>query len=341
MLASPPSPLRVLVLDGHHPLALPAVRSLGRRNGLVTLATPGQAVAAASSRYCHDTLTSPPLSGQTGTHWLREITSRRRFDVLLYFEPSTAELVSAQAERLTVGCPLPRRQSFLAMTQPQEARRLAQKLGIETADEAGPLQGPCRDYAMVALMRRGEPVATFVHRLGRGPRNADTQWFARPALESVERADVRQSGLVLLAGGEWHGVATLGFRHERRNDRLVWLGLHPGWSDGLDLAIACGIDLPWLYAQFAADRPITGPTRYRVGLRYRRLCPPLGGTNPLRHGLQALSALRPDVRTDFLWRDPLPHLPSLDRATNWLRSRRAAATPAPVLSVVAGGRAPE
>ena len=340
MLASPPAPLRVLVLDGHHPLALPAVRSLGRRHGLVTLATPEHAVAAASSRYCHDSVTSPSLNGEAGGRWLQEITSRRRFDVLLYFESSTAELVSARAGRLPVGCPLPRRESFITMTQPQEAQRLAQTLGVETAAESEPLQGPCRDYALVALMRRGDPVATFVHRLG-GLRQGSTPWFARPALESVERDDVRQTGLALLAGAAWHGVATLGFRHERRNDRLVWLGLHPGWSDGLDLAIACGIDLPWLYAQLASDRPITGPTRYRVGLKYRRLCTPLGGTNPLRAGLRALAALRPDVRTDLLWRDPLPHLPMLDRATAWRRSRRPAPRAAPVLSVVGGRRGPD
>ncbi len=337
LLASAPAPLRVLVLDGHHPLALAAVRSLGRRHGLVTLATPGHGVPAALSRYCHDTVTSPMLSGEAGARWLREHTHRRRFDVLLYFESQTAALVSTQ--RLLVGCPLPTRERFLALTQPETAGRLAAAQGIESLTDAGALQGPCHDYALLALVRRGEPVATFMHRLEQGSRHADIPWFARPALESADRADVRQAGLALLARSEWHGVATLGFRYERRNDRLVWLGFHPGWSDGLDLGIACGIDLPWLYAQLASNRPITGPTRYRVGLRYRRLCAPRG-TNPLLHGLRTLSALHPDVRTDLRLGDPLPHLLALEPAAAWLRPRRATARP-PAFSVVTGGRAPE
>jgi hypothetical protein len=90
----------------------------------------------------------------------------------------------------------------------------------------------------------------------------------------------------------------------------------------LELAIAAGVDFPWLFAQMAANRPVVGPTRYRVGLRYRWLLSKNVADafeRPFGYVLDVLSVLRPDTRCDLSLRDPRPHLVQLRSAAWWVR----------------------
>ena len=352
MLDSPPPRLRVLVLDGQHRQALAVVRSLGRRRAEVTVAAPRPHVPAFDSRFCRRRLLAPdPCRDRDAfASWLLQTLRQTPQDALLFFDATTATLLVSQREKLRplTGCPLPEPRVFEAYAARETLTRLAAALGVETAARAAAASQavtPRRDYALLALLRRGDPVATFVHRLRDESSEQILPWFERPAVESAHHPEVRRLGLELLTRQQWDGLATVGFRHELHADRLVLLGLHPSWNEGIELAIASGIDMPWLYAQLAAGRPITGPTRYRVGRKRRRVFSP-----PRGHGLpesERLSTLRPDVGTELFFQDPLPHLPTIGRAAGWLRAhlrvrrrrlRRGGSRRPRRLLVVHGGR---
>ena len=327
MLAFPPQALRVLVLDGQHPQALAVVRSLGRRKAHVTVATPGQHAIAAASRYCRDHLIAPsPHAHSDYDRWLHDALHRERYDVLVYFDPCTAEILAAHPAQVhAASCPLPGREVLREFARRDNLPALADTIGLRAAashPQGSDASSLAREYAILALCRRGDPVATFVHRLRGSAAESALPWFERTAAESAHQPEIRRLGLELLSRRGWNGIATVGFQHDVHANEFRLLGLHPGWNDSIELAIACGIDMPWLYAQLAAGRPITGPTRYRVGRKRRRVfSAPRGELTTPAVPPEALVALRPDIGTQHFFQDPLPHLPTFRRAARWLRAR--------------------
>src|SRR5262245_11601442 len=175
MLETPPPPLRVLVLDGQDRQALAAVRSLGRRRNAVAVAAQTRHAPAFASRYCSERHQSPdPRAGRGGyVRWLIDNLQRGRFDALLCFDPATADIVSENRSTLAhyTGCALPPHQALLDLAAPQRLLRQAGSLGLGIAcraagtwiasDQPSPSE---RFYLLTALMRDGDPVATFVHR---------------------------------------------------------------------------------------------------------------------------------------------------------------------------------
>ncbi len=326
MLAFPPQALRVLVLDGQHPQALAVVRSLGRRKAHVTVATAAQHAIATASRYCRDRLIAPsPHAHSDYARWLHDALHREHYDVLAYFDPSTVEILTAHPGKIIAACcPLPGREILRELARTENLQALAGVIGLRAAaphrqgSDVPPL---AREYAILALCRRGDPVATFVHRLRSSPAESALPWFERTAAESAHQPEVRRLGLELLSRRGWNGIATVGFQHDVHANEFRLLGLHPGWNESIELSIACGIDMPWLYAQLAAGRPITGPTRYRVGRKHRRVfSAPRGEHITPAVPPEALVALRPDVGTQHFFHDPLPHLPTFRRAARWLHA---------------------
>ncbi len=179
-----------------------------------------------------------------------------------------------------------------------------------------------RGYGLSALVRRGEPIAVFMHkRLAEHDVRRGTRW-AHDAVgaQSVEEPELRHSGLAILQALCWDGIAMVEFRRSSRDGRFYLMDVNPRFAGSLDLAIAAGIDFPWLYAQWGAGRPILGPNRYRVGLRYRwilskSLAP--ARANPLRFALGTAAALLPGTRTDIALGDLRPHWQQLRDAAVW------------------------
>ena len=340
MLETPPPSLRILVLDGHDRAALAAVRSLGRRRNRIAVASHAAHVPAFASRYCTERHTSPDPYTQRGGYvrWLIDSLQRGRFDALLCFDTATADVVSEyqSTQRHYTGCALPPRQAILDAGSPQRLRAHAGRLGVNAAilpmGSPPRLLRPSRSdrfYLLTALAREGEAVATFVQRELGGLRTPPLRMerLARPARErpwlsshacavSVEKPDVSRLGAAVLRALGWHGLATLAFRQDRRLGRLEWLGMYPGLLDGVELAITAGVDLPWLYVQLAAGRPVAGPTSYRLGLKYVRLW--LG--RAFRDSMvQTLANFGPDTCTHLCLSDPMPHLDALGRVVGWMR----------------------
>jgi predicted ATP-grasp superfamily ATP-dependent carboligase len=179
-------------------------------------------------------------------------------------------------------------------------------------------------YGLTALVRRGQPVAVFMHRRLGEHDVAQGVRFAHGATgaESVDEPELRSSGTAILQALCWDGIAMVEFKRSRRDGRFYLIEVNPRFVGSLELAVAAGVDLPWLYAQLAAGRPIIGPNRYRVGLRYRWLLSKNVAVifeNPVGYALGALSALLPGTRTDLSWRDPRPHWSQIRNAAWWVR----------------------
>lgn len=184
-------------------------------------------------------------------------------------------------------------------------------------------------YGLTALVRRGEPVAVFMHRrlaehdVAQGVRLA----HGAPGAQSVDEPEMRHHGLALLQALCWDGMAMVEFRRSSRDGRFYLIEVNPRFVGSLELAIAAGIDFPWLYAQMAAGRPVLGPNRYRVGMCYRWLLSKNiaeAFENPLRYLAGALSTLLPNNRSDISWSDPKPHWNQLRNAVWWARQYVAA-----------------
>jgi predicted ATP-grasp superfamily ATP-dependent carboligase len=194
-------------------------------------------------------------------------------------------------------------------------------------------------YGLTALVRRGQPVTVFMHRRLGEHDIAQGVGLAHGATgaQSVDEPELRAAGTAILEALCWDGIAMVEFKRRRSDGRFFLIELNPRFVGSLELAIAAGVDLPWLYAQMAARRPIVGPNRYRVGLRYRWLLSKnvaVAFENPLGYAFGALSALFPGTRTDLSWRDPRPHWTQIRNAGWWtreyLRKRIFGRDPAPM-----------
>lgn len=400
MSATPPPPLRALVLDGQYCHALAAVRSLGGRGAQVTVASHKPRAQSFASRYCALALAAPsPITERPAyVDWLLETLRRGRYDATLCFEEATADILNAHRDRVQklTGCPTPSREIFLTADRKDRVARLASQLGIlvpathelerieDAADLAARLDFPVivkgvhssggqqvelvresanlvatvrrlaalrcdptlplpivqqyvegRGYGVTALVRRGDPVAVFMHRrlaehdVARGVRFA----HGAPGAQSVDEPEMRQPGLALLKALCWDGVAMVEFKRSRRDGRFYLIEVNPRFVGSLELAIAAGVDLPWLYAQMAAGRPVVGPNRYRVGLRYRWLVAKnVAGLleNPVGWVLGAVSIVLPGVRSDLSFRDPRPHWSQVRNAAWWVRERLRSRSRRPV-----------
>ena len=96
------------------------------------------------------------------------------------------------------------------------------------------------------------------------------------------------------------------FKRDSRNGRYVLMEINPKFWGSLDLAIAAGVDFPWLAAQMALGRLDADTTEYRVGVRYQWIFDEL--LHIAARPRDATAVLR-DLRRaeDDVWMcDPLP-----------------------------------
>ncbi|MFQ5600948.1 MAG: ATP-grasp domain-containing protein [Candidatus Krumholzibacteriia bacterium] len=415
MHPSPPQVLRALVLDGQYCHALAAVRSLGRGDAVVAVASHKPHAQSFASRWCAEEHHCPDPNRERAAYvrWLVETLRRGRYDATLFFEEATADILSAHhgTVRVHTGCPLPAREVFLTASHKDRAARLARQIGVPvplthelpTLEDAERLAGridypavvkgvsssggqqvavahdasrlvheirritalrrdstlplpvvqefvPGQGYGLTALMRRGQPLATFMHRrlaehdVSKGVQLA----HGASGAESVDEPALLEAGLSLLRALCWDGIAMVEFKRHARDGTFFFIEINPRFVGSLELAIAAGVDLPWLYARLAAGHPVAGPTCYRIGLKYRWLLSKNVAEafeRPLGYALGVLASVRPDTRSDICLRDPRPHLNQLRNAAWWIRQhfrrRRSAAADAPAPDAAPGGKQAE
>ncbi|HUP23670.1 MAG TPA: ATP-grasp domain-containing protein, partial [Thermoanaerobaculia bacterium] len=172
------------------------------------------------------------------------------------------------------------------------------------------VEGP--GYGVCVLFCHGELRAAFCERY---LLSKEGRLGTSVLRESVERPDLVEHARTLLEPLGWHGVAHLDFIHDEERDRQVLIEVNPRFWGALDLAVAAGVDFPWLLYRMALEGDVDLVTEYRLGVRSRWL---VGELIHLVHAarMEGLSGIgsafwgmlrrRAQSHDDFRWSDPVP-----------------------------------
>ncbi|RKX42235.1 MAG: hypothetical protein DRP27_09660 [Thermotogae bacterium] len=147
----------------------------------------------------------------------------------------------------------------------QEYTMVKSKYGAVMVQEYIPHTGSA--YNVSALFNQySEPRAVFVlKKIRQYPITGGPTAFA----ESVERSDVKRYALKLLKALNWYGVAEVEFLFDKRDKMPKLLEINPRFWDPLSLAIASGVDFPYLLYKMALEDDIEPVTSYRLGIKWR------------------------------------------------------------------------
>ncbi|MGA2935118.1 MAG: ATP-grasp domain-containing protein [Methanomicrobiales archaeon] len=169
---------------------------------------------------------------------------------------------------------------------------------------------PGEGYGFFALYNQGQARAVFMHRRLReypvtGGPSALAESIYDPLLEALGRRLLDHLG--------WHGVAMVEFK-KQPDGTYVLMEVNPKFWGSLELAIASGVDFPYLLCRMAVEGDIEPVLRYRVGVRFRWPFPLdlfHAMTNPRAIPRFFADFMDPSIRTDIDPRDIAPNLVQL------------------------------
>jgi len=124
-------------------------------------------------------------------------------------------------------------------------------------------------YGVFALFNKNsKPRATFVHkRIREYPVTGGQSTFC----ESVKNPGMLKCGLKLLEKLNWYGLAMVEFKLDERDNKPKLMEINPRFWGSMPLAIASGVDFPYLLYKLAINGDIEPVTSYRTGVRTRFL----------------------------------------------------------------------
>jgi|CXWL01.1.fsa_nt_gi predicted ATP-grasp superfamily ATP-dependent carboligase len=177
-------------------------------------------------------------------------------------------------------------------------------------------------YGYSTLCRGGEPRAVFLHR-----RSAEFDVasgaapYSCPMAESVVDPELEALGSQLFAALRWEGLGMAEWRRETRTGDYYLMEINPRLAGSTDVAMQSGVDLPRLAALLARDGDLDPVRGYPAGVRVRWNLPD-GLLDVLAAPRRLLEPAFWSARTDWSWRDPVPHWMQLRRAAWALRQGR-------------------
>jgi predicted ATP-grasp superfamily ATP-dependent carboligase len=339
--------VRVLVTDAEYKLTLGAIRSLGRRGVEVVAVAAHPRAEGFHSRYAANRVVGPPPhEGDRFVDFVLETVERKRIDVVLPIGQDSNLALSRARDRVRerAAIAVAAWDSMQVAASKRRAVEFALELGVpvpHTFEDAADVDGfpvvakkvvgsgqvryvnyadelphgddwllqeyvPGEGRGLFALLDNGEEKAVFMHRR---LREYPVTGGASTAAESIVDPTLRELGLRLLTNLGWHGVAMVEFKLDRRDGSYRLMEINPKFWGSLDLAIAAGVDFPWLAVQLALDRPIVPPS-YRVGLRFQWVFSDLVHAAARPRDIPGFlrDLLDPRVREDIMLRDLKPHL---------------------------------
>lgn len=123
--------------------------------------------------------------------------------------------------------------------------------------------------AVFVLFSHGELLIDFAHRR---LREKPPSGGASVLSESVAvDPQLREYAVRLLGPLGWHGVAMLEFKQDRRTGEIFLIEVNGRFWGSLQLAIAAGVDFPYLTYQLAVGERPSVPAGYRIGVKNRWL----------------------------------------------------------------------
>jgi predicted ATP-grasp superfamily ATP-dependent carboligase len=129
--------------------------------------------------------------------------------------------------------------------------------------------GPKYDVCLI-MDRSGRMVASFVQK---ELRHFPLRDGLSTLQESVWRPDLVERAEALLQAIGWYGLAEVEFMEDPETGEAMLLEINPRFWASIQLAIACGIDFPYLLYQVATGQHVKELHTYAVGRRCRWLLP--------------------------------------------------------------------
>jgi predicted ATP-grasp superfamily ATP-dependent carboligase len=120
---------------------------------------------------------------------------------------------------------------------------------------------------MFALFDRGRLVAEFSHRRLREKPPAGGASVLSESVSVDPR--LREFAERMLGPLGWHGVAMMEYKQDRRSGECVLMEVNGRFWGSLELAVAAGVDFPFLAFQLAAGTAPAAAPEYQAGVRNR------------------------------------------------------------------------
>jgi predicted ATP-grasp superfamily ATP-dependent carboligase len=134
---------------------------------------------------------------------------------------------------------------------------------------------------------------------------------------------MKEFALRLLKALDWHGVAEVEFKLDPRDSVPKFMEINGRFWGSLELAIASGVDFPYLLYRLAMDGDVKAPLEYRIGVKRRWLEGEIIHISNILKNVDAYPGFeypnKLQALTDFLkvydgaydclyWDDPLPFM---------------------------------
>jgi D-aspartate ligase len=180
---------------------------------------------------------------------------------------------------------------------------------------------PGPQYSLGGLFHNGEPLRIFAYR----------KLFTYPTNGGLTVKAITERPPALLDGAfavfkalRYTGLGQVQFIRDLRDGRFKFLEVNPRIWASIGLAPYAGVDLYTPYLALVRGEAVQPDLSYREGVLYHRITAELRLTieRPLHLFSFVRDCLDPRVRSDFQWKDPGPHLPTLDMVRRLFKRRK-------------------
>lgn len=305
--------MKVFITDASFKHTLGAVRCLGRRGIHVIAGSSYKCSQSFYSKYCKKRVIYPdPGKEDEFINFMLNYVKNNEIDVLLPIGYLTTTVLSKHKDKFSpyTKIPIADWDSMKIASDKYRTMELAKKLGVKipkTFDENDKIENfpvvikglkesgrvhyansfkelaefktvdsivqeyiPGEGYGFFALFNKGKVRAIFMHkRVREYPITGGPSTVA----ESIYEPKLKELGLKLLEDLNWHGVAMVEFKKDHRDGEFKLMEINPKFWGSLDLAIASGVDFPYLAVKMAVDDDVEPVFKYETGIRFRWLFP--------------------------------------------------------------------
>ena len=141
--------------------------------------------------------------------------------------------------------------------------------------------------------------------------------------ESVHDSDLKEYGMRLLDRLDWHGVAQIEFKLDKRNGQFKLMEINPRFWASTEIAVQSGVDFPYLLCKMADGERLEYSESYRH-VKFHWLSRELEHivTRPGSIPRVIADTLHREVKSNFEMRDFRPHI--FEFTVNLIRRSRLA-----------------
>jgi len=127
---------------------------------------------------------------------------------------------------------------------------------------------PGDSYGVSVLFNHGDLRAIFVHkRLREYPITGGPSTLR----VSVRHPEMEKIATNLLGQFEWHGIAMVEFKLDKRTKKPVLIEVNPRFWGSINQAVTAGVDFPYLLYKMAIEGDVEPILNYKIGVKTRFL----------------------------------------------------------------------